>query len=125
MRVVRAAEVIELSLRHVGAVTIVDLHGRLTAESAAERQLVRTVRRLLAEHHRNLLLNLEDVPQIDSLGLSQCVEAYTTTTRQGGLLRLEHLQPRVNALLHITHLAQVFDIFEDETAAVASFAAQH
>ncbi|HYM25740.1 MAG TPA: STAS domain-containing protein [Vicinamibacterales bacterium] len=120
----RAAEVVELSVRHVGAVTIVDVHGRLTAESAAEQQLVRTVRRLLAEYHRHLLLNLEDVPQIDSLGLSQCVEVYSTMTRQGGVLRLERLQPRVNALLHITHLAQVFDIFEDESEALASFAAK-
>ena len=118
----RAVEVIELSLRHSGAVTIVDVHGRLTAESSPEQQLVRTVRRLLAEHRRNLLINLEGVPHIDSLGISQLVEAYTTTTRQGGLLRLEHVRPRVSALLRVTHLAQVFDVFDDEADALASFA---
>ena len=112
-----------ISPRANGHVTILDLAGRMTVESSTERVLALTVRHFLDEGHRQILLNLEGVPQIDSSGLSQLVEAYTTTTRQGGQLKFVYVTRHVDALLRITHMDRVFETFHVEAEAVASFSA--
>ena len=105
--------------RTLGDVTIVDVDGRMTAE-AAER-VHTTVRRLLRHGRMQVLVNLQGVPHIDSTGLADIMEAYVTTTRQGGALKLEHLAPHVRELFRITALLTVLDVFESEVTALASF----
>ena len=114
--------VLTLSIRHIGGVIVVDVGGRLTAESSGERQLVRLVRRLREEGHPWIVLNLEGVGHIDSSGLSELVEAFTTTRRKGQL-KLLRTTPAVEALLRVTRLASVFEIFDVEAEAIASFVA--
>ncbi len=107
--------------RESGAVLILDLAERMTAESSSARVLAMTVRHFLDQGHRQFLLNLEGVHQIDSSGLSQIVEAYTTTTRQGGQLKLVYVTRHVDALLRVTHLDRIFEMFDVEAEALASF----
>jgi anti-sigma B factor antagonist len=66
-------------------------------------------------------LNLGDVNYIDSSGIGELVSAFTTTKNQGGELKLLNLTKKVHDLLQITKLYTVFDVKEDETAAVKGF----
>jgi anti-sigma B factor antagonist len=113
--------VLAIALRHYAGAVIVDINGRLTAEASPEHQVVRTVRQLLQQAHPWIVLNLEGVLQIDSTGLSELVEAYTTTTRHHGQLKLLHVTRHVETLLRVTRLAQIFEIFASEPEAIESF----
>jgi len=106
--------------RQVGGVTIVDISGRvvLGEESAALRNLVCD---LLAKGHRKILLNLGDVNYIDSSGLGSLVSAFTSVRKQQGDLKLLNLTNKVHDVLQIAKLYTVFDIMDDEEAAVKSF----
>ena len=106
--------------RQIGGVTIVDISGRIVLgkESAALRNLVFE---LLSEGHKKILFNLGDVNYIDSSGLGHLVSAYTSVRNQGGELKLLNLTKNVHNLMQITKLYTVFDIMDDEVAAVRSF----
>jgi anti-sigma B factor antagonist len=108
------------SIRQAGAVTVVDISGRieLGGESAALRDMVCD---LLSKGHKQILLNLGDVHYIDSSGLGALVTAFTTVRKQGGELKLLNLTNKVNDLMQITKLYTVFDITNNEAEAVKSF----
>ena len=111
------------NIRQVGDVVIVDIFGRITLGDGTG--VVReTVKDLLKEGQRNLLLNLGEVSYIDSSGLGELVGAYATGMSQGAQLKLLNVQKRVNDLLQVTKLYTVFESFTSETAAVRSFRAQ-
>jgi anti-sigma B factor antagonist len=110
-----------MSERMVGAITLLDLNGPLTLGSSAEG-LRDKVRSLLQQGQQQFIVNLAAVPYMDSCGLGELVQAYATVTRQGGALKLLHLTGRLRDLLVITKLATVFDCYDSEDAALASFA---
>src|SRR4051812_13999445 len=70
---------------------------------------------------KKIVLNLADVPYIDSAGLGEIVLTYTTVSRQGGDLKLLNLTKRITDLLSITKLLTVFETYESENDAVQSF----
>jgi anti-sigma B factor antagonist len=109
------------STRQAGSVMIVDISGRieLGEESAALRDMVCD---LLSKGQKQILLNLGDVHYIDSSGLGTLVSAFTSVRKQGGELKLVNLTNKVRDLMQITKLYTVFDITNDEAAAVRSFA---
>ncbi len=106
--------------RQVNGVTIVDLSGRITLGegSVLLRDMVRD---LVTKGQRKILLNLGDVTYIDSSGIGELVSAFTTVRNQGGDLKLLNLTKKVHDLLQITKLYTVFDVKDDEVAAVAAF----
>jgi anti-sigma B factor antagonist len=106
--------------RQVNGVTIVDLNGRITLGegSAMLRDIVRD---LVSKGQKSIVLNLAAVSYIDSSGIGELVSAYTTVRNNGGELKLLNLTKKVHDLLQITKLYTVFDIKDDETAAVAAF----
>jgi anti-sigma B factor antagonist len=110
-----------VNTRQVSGVTIVDISGRIVLgeESAALRELVCD---LLSKGHKNILFNLNDVNYIDSSGLGNLVGAFTSVRKQGGELKLLNLTNKVHDLMQITRLYTVFEIMDDETVAVKSFA---
>jgi anti-sigma B factor antagonist len=110
-----------VSERASGAVTIIDLDGGITAGDGAHHVRDK-VRSLLQQDRKNILVNLAAVPYMDSVGLGELVQAYATTTHQGGKLKLLNATKRLRDLLVITKLATVFDTFDDESKAIASFA---
>ena len=107
--------------RQVGGVTIVDLSGRITLGEGSV-VLRDTIRDLVSKSKNKILLNLADVTYIDSSGIGELVSAFTTVRNQGGELKLLKLTKKVHDLLQITKLYTVFDIKDDETAAVQAFA---
>jgi anti-sigma B factor antagonist len=107
--------------RQVDAVTIVDLSGRITLGEGSV-VLRDTIRDLASKGQKQILLNLGEVTYIDSSGIGELVSAFTTIRNQGGDLKLLNLTKKVHDLLQITKLYTVFDIKDDEAAAVQSFA---
>ena len=110
----------KVSTRQVEGVTIVDLSGpiKLGEGSSVLRD---TVKDLLRKGQKKILLNLGDVSYIDSSGLGEMVSAFTTTRNLGGELKLLHLTKKVHDLLQITKLYTVFDVKDDEAAAISAF----
>ena len=108
------------STRQKGGVTIVDISGRIVLgeESAALRELVND---LLSKGHKKILFNLGDVTYIDSSGLGYLISAFTSVRRQGGELKLLNLTKKVHDVMQIAKLYTVFDVKDNEAAAVESF----
>lgn len=110
----------EIEQRPSGDVMILDLKGKLTIGSGDEL-LKDKINSLIQQGHKRLLLNLAAVPYVDSAGLGAIVSSYTTVSREGGSLKLLGLTSRIEDLLAITKLLTVFDTYESESDAVASF----
>jgi anti-sigma B factor antagonist len=111
---------VTVSERPSGSVIVLDVKGALTLTDGADI-LRDKVRSLLQQGHKHVLVNLGNVPYMDSAGLSELVQSYATTTRQGGQLKLLNTTRRIHDLLVITKLSTVFDLFDDEAVAVSSF----
>ena len=111
---------LKLNTREVKDVIIIDLSGRLTMgeASAAIRDEIHDE---IGHGCRKVLLNLADVSYIDSAGLGELTAAFTTMKNRDGQLKLLNLTRRVHDLLQITKLSTVFDVYEDEKKAIASF----
>ena len=112
----------EIVERTVSDVTVLDLKGKMTLGEGDEL-LKDKVNSLVNQGHKKIVLNLADVPYIDSAGLGEVVRTYTTVSRQGGSLKLLNLTKRITDLLSITKLLTVFETFESENEAVRSFEA--
>lgn len=112
---------IQLTTRQVGDVRVIDVVGRITLGEGAST-LRESIRGLLSKGNKQILLNLGDVSYIDSSGIGELVSGFTSVANQGGTLKLLRLTKRVKDLLQITKLYTVFEIFDDEAAAVRSFA---
>ncbi|MCC7499304.1 MAG: STAS domain-containing protein [Bryobacterales bacterium] len=112
---------VKLNVRQVGGVTVMDAQGRITLGEGSST-FREKVRELSAQGSKKLLLNLSEVTYIDSSGIGELVSAFTNVTNHGGQLKLVGLTKRVQDLLQITKLYTVFEVFEDEAAAVRSFA---
>jgi len=110
----------QIHQRSVGDVTIIDLSGKMTLGEGDE--LLRDkVNSLIAQAQKKLVLNLAEVPYIDSAGLGEIVRTYTTVSRQGGVLKLLALTKRIQDLLAITKLLTIFETFDTEDEALKSF----
>ncbi len=112
----------QIEERIVDDVTILDLKGKMTLGEGDEL-LKDKVNSLVSQGHKKIVLNLSDVPYIDSAGLGEIVRTYTTVSRQNGKLKLLQVSKRVYDLLVITKLLTIFDSYETEEDAVRSFAA--
>jgi anti-sigma B factor antagonist len=112
----------QIDERMVGDVVMLDLKGKITLGEGDEL-LKDKVNSLVNQGHKKIVLNLADVPYIDSAGLGEVVRTYTTVSRQGGSLKLLNLTKRITDLLSITKLLTVFETFDSENEAVRSFSA--
>jgi len=110
----------QIDERVVGEVTILDLKGKITLGEGDEA-LKDKINSLIHQGRKRILLNLADVPYIDSAGLGEVVRTYTTVSRQGGQLKLVNLTKRITDLLSITKLLTVFETFESEPEALKSY----
>ena len=109
-----------ISERLFGEVLVLDIHGRLAIQDGAS-QFGSHVRHALHQGRANLVLDLGEVPYMDSTALGELVRAYTTAAQMGGGLKLLHVAGRVRTLLTVAKLMTAFEVFDDETAAIASF----
>ena len=111
---------LQISIRESGDVTILDLQGRATIGADSDL-LSGHLQKLVAKGVRKLLVNLADVTQLDSSGVSAIVGTYVSLRRQGGSLKLLCPCGRVRAVLRVVRLPEIIPTFEDETQALASF----
>jgi anti-sigma B factor antagonist len=108
------------AVRTVGDVQVVDWSGKITLgeETKAVRK---TVRDIVQGGGKKLVINLADVNYIDSSGVGELVSTYTTVTNAGGQLKLLNLTKKIHEVLAITKLLTVFDVYDNEKAAIGSF----
>src|SRR5947207_2654007 len=107
--------------RQAGDVTVLDMEGRITIGEGSVA-LRSAIRRLLEEGKKKILLNLAKVGYIDSSGIGELVSSYTAIGKEdGGQLKLLNLTQKLQDLLTITKLLTVFDVYESEEEALASF----
>jgi anti-sigma B factor antagonist len=106
--------------RQIGDISIIDFSGKITLGEGSST-LRRTIRDLIDNGQRKIVLNLYDVDYIDSSGIGELVSGYTTVRNVEGEMKLLHLTKRVHDLLQITRLFTVFDVQSDEETALRSF----
>ena len=106
--------------RHVGFVTVVDITGRIVfgEESTSLGKLLSD---LLSKGHNKILLNLADVNRIDTTGLAYLISSLSSVRKRQGELKLLNPTEQVQAVMQLTKLVTVFDIKDDEAAAIRSF----
>jgi len=111
---------LKMTYREVNGVSVVALDGRIVLgeESNALREKVKS---LIAEGKKKIVLNMDNVTFIDSAGLGTLVAAHHSVKTQGASLRLCHLGSKFQEVLQITKLLTVFDVYNSEAEAVASF----
>ncbi len=108
-----------IKIRQAGFVSLVDVSGRLTSfETGALRD---SISRLLRQGHKDIVLNLSGLQYLDSSGIGELARVYVSVVKQGGQMKVIGLSSKIEEVLKITHLYQVFPEFPDEEAALKSF----
>jgi len=110
-----------IQTQQVGDVNVVRCAGQITLGEATS-QFRNTMRQLLKEGKKSLLLDLQKVTYLDSSAIGELVGSYTSARSAGAQMKLLHLPPKIYDLLLITKLITVFETFDDEVKAVRSFA---
>ena len=111
----------QIGQRMVGDVTVVEITGDITLSKGGDVMIKDKVNSLLQQGNRKLLLDLGNVSYVDSAGLGQLVQVYATTSHNGGSLKLLRVTKRLKDLLVLTKLLTVFESYDNENDAVASF----
>jgi len=110
----------KFSTRKAGDVVVIDVDGQiLLGDGDVEIKLA--VDDLLKQGSKKILLNLAKVPYLDSAGLGEIIRCFTALRKSGGDFKLLSPNRRIIDLLTITKLLNVFDCYENESAALASF----
>jgi anti-sigma B factor antagonist len=109
-----------LSTRKSGEVAIIDVEGKILF-GEGDTEIKQTVDDIIKKGGRKILLNLTNVPYLDSAGLGEIIRCFTTLRKNGGSFKLLSPNHRIIDLLNITNLLNVFDWFDNEPSALASF----
>jgi len=120
-RYTRGVAGLQIAIREIGDVTVLDLRGRSTIDDGSSELLSSQLRKLVGGGVRKLLLNLVKLTQVDSSGISVIVATYVSLKRQSGDLKLLCPCGRVLEVLTVFHLLNTIPTFEDEAQALASF----
>jgi anti-sigma B factor antagonist len=110
----------KIETRTVGEIIIMDFSGQITLGEGT-KEVRDAVRGILDQGGNKIILNLGGVNYIDSSGVGEMVSTFASVTNKGGQLRLVNLTKRIKEMLTITKLLTVFQSFEDEQEAIASF----
>jgi anti-sigma B factor antagonist len=110
----------KLSTRKSGNAIIIDIDGKIVLGDG-DVEIKRTVDQFISKGNKNFILNLAHVPYLDSAGLGEIIRCFTSLRKSGGNFKLLSPNQRIIDLLSITKLLDVFDIHDNETAAVASY----
>jgi anti-sigma B factor antagonist len=109
-----------ITRRKEGRVLVIELRGRM-AVGEGDAEAGDAIRSAAAGGEKRILLDMSDVPVLDSAGVGELMAAFTSATRRGGVVKLLRLSPRVGEVLMNTRLAGVFEIFENPVEAIESF----
>jgi anti-sigma B factor antagonist len=111
----------QLEERIAGNIAIVKVTGDITLNKGGDVLLKDKVNSLIQQGHKSILVDLGAVSYVDSAGLGQLVQAYVTTRNKGGALKLVNVTKRLSDLLVLTRLVTVFETFDNEAKALASY----
>lgn len=111
---------LEIKERRIGELVVLDMDGQIRI-GGGSIVIRTTIRRLVEEGTTKILLNLAGVSNIDSSGLGELVSGHISLSKKGGEMKLLHLTQSLRELMTITKLSTVFDVYEDEAKAIASF----
>ena len=103
--------------RHVGDVLILDVSGALTMSE----EFRDVFKELYERGEKKILVNLAEVPYMDSTSVGDLIVGHLQASENDAVFKLLGMQPKIVELLTMHHLIQVFDDYEDEEAALASF----
>jgi anti-sigma B factor antagonist len=109
----------EISKRYRDNVAILDISGEIIGD--ARFDLNTAIQKEIDANRTGLILNLEEVPMMDSVGLGMLVAAYTSLTRNDAKMVLLNVGRSIRYLLVITKLDQIFEKYDDEDEALESF----
>lgn len=111
---------LKMTSREVDGVTVIAMDGRIVLgeESNALREGLKTV---VAEGKKKVVLNMDNITFIDSAGLGTLVASHHSARNQGASLRLCHLGTKFQEVLQITKLMTIFEVYNTEPEAIASF----
>lgn len=107
----------EIKERAEGRIRILHVSGKVT-RTDGERVLRARIEELSERGFKRIVLNLSEVPYMDSSGLGELVRCYSSLRRERGTMALTHLSPRIIDMLRITKLGDVFDTFDTDADAV-------
>jgi anti-sigma B factor antagonist len=108
-----------VTIRQAGPISLLDVSGRLTSfEIGALRE---SILRLLKRGQKNIVLNLSALQYLDSSGIGELARVYVSVVKLSGQMKVVGLSPKVEEILKITQLYQVFPEFPSEEAALQSF----
>jgi len=110
----------KFSKREVGDVTILEPKGKITI-GAGDVALRGALEEIVQQSESKILLDLKGVKKMDSSGLGELIAAHNSVTEVGGTIKLMNLPSKLHGVLGITQIVSVFDVFDDENEAVASF----
>lgn len=110
----------QISEKKENDVTVLNLDGSLMGGPEAV-SLNEKINRLLDEKSLKVVLNLEQVERVNSSGLGILIKVLTTFKRNGGELKLAHVNPKIENLLVMTKLNTIFESYETEESAISSF----
>lgn len=116
------SEALAIFERRIGPVTLLEVSGQLVADTG-DRLFMDRVTTLVASGCLNVLVDLRNVTYIDSAGVGALVAMYLHVTRRGGRFKLLCPSSRACRVLQITYLTHVFEVFDREDEALATFAA--
>ena len=111
----------QIDERMNGEVTVIKVTGDITLNQGGDVMLKDKVQSLLQQGRTKLVLDLGNVSYVDSAGLGQLVQIHSTAKTNGGSLRLVNVTKRLKDLLVVTKLVTIFDSYDSEAEAVASF----
>jgi anti-anti-sigma factor len=112
----------QITTRDMGDVVVFDILGEIRRTNVVETTLHEVVKSQLERGKRSILLNLENVDFIDSFGVGEMLASFTSTQNLGGKIKLARISRKLGVVFKITWLDHVFEVFDDETAAMQSFA---
>jgi anti-sigma B factor antagonist len=111
---------VRIKVRKADSIAILDLSGKLMGGPDAD-DFKEVIKKLMTEGCKKILVNLEDVPWVNSTGLGILIAGYTSLKRDGGTLKLLNVTDRIQSILMITRLGTIFESYDDEAQALASF----
>jgi len=111
----------EITTRDAGHVIIVDIKGEICRSEVGKTTLHEFVKHQLESGRRNILLNFAGVAFVDSFGVGEILASYTSTQNLGGKMKLACVPNKMNLVFKITWLDHVFEIFDNEAAALQTF----
>jgi anti-sigma B factor antagonist len=110
---------VQIEERAAGQAAVLMVSGDITMGGGS--RVSEAVRALLRDGRYHVLLDMTRVRYVDSVGLGELVEAFAAAKNRGGALKLVHVGRRLRDLLVVSRMLTVFDAYDSEDDALASF----